>query len=365
MRCTALLSIFVLALARGASAQPMAPPSPRPASAPALDPLPLPLAELEYHVGAGLACPVADDLRAEVTRQMRYDPFVGGPGVPIGRFVVTIGRGQGSVLRVDFHLAGVGGTESVDTEFAQSPATARTCRHLVTRHVAGEIVSELTLTMMRLAQKAMARAVARAGASPACSPHAPCPEYRWSVWPDEWPMKPLEPPKPDPPKPPQRWPAALRFGVTAGVEAIASGWGSLGLAVEVGARYRFVSLDFEAHGDPSLQAIIFPGHGSVSFARVSGALLLCGHMGWLAACGVLNHVAALPPSTPYTAAGARAALEIPIPVVPPRLFLRTMVDLRATIRPAPYVDPTGTPTYFAPAAPGFAFGGGLLLELPP
>jgi hypothetical protein len=239
--------------------------------------------------------------------------------------------------------------------------------------VVGEIATVLTVAMARLIREAGARDAGHAVVGSACSPRAPCPEYRWSVWPDEWPMKPLETPSPDQPKPPGRWPAALRFGVTAGVESVASGWGSLGLAAEVGARYRFVSLDFEAHGNPSLQAVMFPGHGSVNFSRVSGALLLCGHVGWLAACGVLdegrvifpNHLAALPPSTPYTAAGARAALEIPVPVVPPRLFLRAMVDLRTTIRPAPYVDSTGTPTYFAPAAPGFAFGGGLLLELPP
>jgi hypothetical protein len=70
-------------------------------------------------------------------------------------------------------------------------------------------------------------------------------------------------------------------------ELIASGWGSVGFAAEAGARYGVVSLDAEVHGDPSTgsqsiengQANIV---GTVSFARLSGALSLCGHVGWFA-----------------------------------------------------------------------------------
>jgi hypothetical protein len=365
MRCTALLSVFVLALARGASAQPAAPPS-------APDPLPLPLAELEYHVGPGLACPVADELRAEVTKQMRYDPFAGGPGVPIGRFVVTIGRVPGSVLRVDFHLAGVGDTESVDTEFAQSPATARTCRHMVTRHVAGEIVSELTLAMMRLAREATARANARSGravAIPACSTPAPCPEYRWSVWPSEWPLPPLEKPKPDPPKPPERWPVAVRIASAAWWEVLASGWGSFGLSAETGVRYRALSASVELHGDPPLGSQTVHDVGTVSFARVSGAMVLCAHFGLFAGCGVgdaggfifPNHVQELPASTVYGAIGVRAGLELP--VAPPRFFLRVTLDLRAPIHPASYTHRGDSA--FEAAGPSGGLGLGGLFELAP
>src|SRR5262249_52998707 len=112
-----------------------------------------------------------------------------------------------------------------------------------------------------------------------------------------------------------------------------------------------------------------PPAGPVSFARVSGALLLCGHVGWVFGCGAAdagrfifpNHAYGLPAAAFYGSAGVRAGLESP--VMSPWLFLRTAVDLRAPIRPASY-SYMGT-TIFEVAGPSVGVSFGLLLEIPP
>jgi hypothetical protein len=124
----------------------------------------------------------------------------------------------------------------------------------------------------------------------------------------------------------------------------------------------------EAHGNPPVGSVTFLDVGPVSFARFSGALLLCAHFGYFAGCGVAdvggfvfpNHVSALPASAIYAAAGARANLEFP--VVPSRLFIRAGLDLRAPIHPASY--PTAHGNVFESAGPGVGFGLGLLAEFP-
>jgi hypothetical protein len=107
----------------------------------------------------------------------------------------------------------------------------------------------------------------------------------------------------------------------------------------------------------------------VSYARVSGALLLCAHFGWFAGCGVgdvgrfffPDRIAGLPPSTFYGAAGVRTNLEFPI--APPHLFVRVGVDLRAPIHTATYA-PMGRVAFQA-AGPGVGLGLSLLLEVSP
>jgi hypothetical protein len=206
---------------------------------------------------------------------------------------------------------------------------------------------------------------------PASAPRPPlpaCPESPYSVWPTEWPMPPLPKPVPDPPKPLEAWPIAVRLGVAVWPELVAAGWGSFGFSAEAGARYRAVSLSVEAHGDPSLGSVPFPSVGAVSFARVSGALLLCAHYGWFAGCGVgdvgrfifPNHALALPASTLYGAVGARAKLEFP--VASPWLFLSTALDVRAPVEPAHYTFMGNS--VFASAGPGLGLGIGLVMELP-
>jgi len=133
-------------------------------------------------------------------------------------------------------------------------------------------------------------------------------------------------------------------------------------------RYRAFSVGAEVHGDPPLGAVSFPNVGEVSFARLSGALLLCGHWGFFTGCGVGDaggflfpgHVYPLPASVFYSATGVRAGLEFP--VAPPRLFIRTGLDLRAPIHPASYTVHGVSP--FSVAGPGVGVGLGLLTELP-
>jgi hypothetical protein len=197
-------------------------------------------------------------------------------------------------------------------------------------------------------------------------PPPPCPESRYAVWPPEAPSP--QGPDPDPPKRPDKAPFAVRLGVSAWPELVVAGFGSFGVSAEVGARYRFVSLGVEAHGDPALSSLTYPGVGSVSFARLSGALVLCAHLGWFAACGVgdvgrlffPNHVSVLPASTLYGAAGVRAGLEFP--VVPSRFFVRAAVDLRAPIHPASYS--AASVNIFESAGLGVGLGLGLLVEFP-
>jgi hypothetical protein len=181
-------------------------------------------------------------------------------------------------------------------------------------------------------------------------------------------MAPLPKPKADSPPPLERLPLAIRIGAAVWPELIASGWGSLGFSADVGVRYRFLSANIEAHGDPSLgsQAV---ANGSVSFARMSGALLACAHFVWFTGCAIGDagriffptRPPALPPSTSYAAAGVRAGLDFP--VAPPRFFLRAGMDLRAPIHPVTYAPPRSSP--FQVAGLGLGLGLGVLVELPP
>jgi hypothetical protein len=200
---------------------------------------------------------------------------------------------------------------------------------------------------------------------PAAEEPLSCPESPYSLWPREPPML----AEPDPTKSPERWPVAVRLGAAVWPELIAVGWGSFGFSAEAGVRYSAISVSAELHGDPPLGSVTYPGGMAVSFARVSGALLLCAHFGWFAGCGVgdvgrfifPDHAQRLPASVFYGAAGVRAGFEFP--VAPPRLFVRIAADVRAPIHPASYTF--GTTTVFQAAGPGVGLGLGFLAELPP
>jgi hypothetical protein len=98
-------------------------------------------------------------------------------------------------------------------------------------------------------------------------------------------------------------------------------------------------------------------------------LLLCAHWGWFTGCGVgdagriwfPNHIQALPASILYGAAGVRVGLEFP--VAPPRLFLRSALDLLAPIHPAK-LSLGGAPIFEA-AGPSVGLGLGVVVELAP
>jgi hypothetical protein len=182
-------------------------------------------------------------------------------------------------------------------------------------------------------------------------------------------MPPLEKPKLHPPERPERWPLAVRVGAAVWPEMISTGLGSLGLSANVGVRYRWFSADAELHGDPSLGSVTTNYVGEVSVARLSGALLLCAHIGWFAACGIGDvgrfffpkHPQALPASAFYGAAGVEAVLEAP--VAPPRLFVSTALDLRAPIHPTNFTR-HGVPVFEAAGLSG-GLRLGVLFELAP
>jgi hypothetical protein len=316
-RWTVWSTVAVCLLARKTSAHP-APVSP---AAPAGSVFPT--AELDYQVAPGLICPSAEELRAAVAKEMSYDPFDGGPGVPVGRFHVIVSRDRRpGVLVVRVSFDDPAGKQGFETEFEGTPATARTCNHLVTLHAVADIATEITLQLARIMASLPPRTCSSSTEHPAACP-----------------------------------------------ELVATGWGSFGLSAEAGVRYRAVSLGVEAHGDPSLGSATVHEVGAVSFARLSGALLLCAHWGWFVGCGIgdagrflfPDHAQVLPASVFYGAVGARAGLEFP--VGPPHFFLRAGLDFRAPIHPASYVR-LGT-SIFEASGPGVGLGLGALVELSP
>jgi hypothetical protein len=352
-----MVAALVLGVPRGASAQQA------PAEAPRIIVF---TAELRVDLGAGTErCPDPVHLRQYVADDLGYDPFAhGAKGTPAGRFAVRIERSPSGLRATNEHTDAEGRKRWAKTY--QDVTTTRAACESVLRGVALQIEAELTRFEDPPAPPPPAPAPA-CPTCPTCPAPSPCPASRFAVWPTEWPMAPLRAPAPDPPKRLERWPVAVRLGVAAGPELIVAGWGSVGVSAEMGARYRAVSLGVEAHGDPPIGSLTYPNVGAVVFARMSGALLLCAHYGWFAGCAVgdvgrflfPDHVQALPASVRYAAAGVRAGLEFP--VAPPRLFIRTTLDMRASIDPVVYSTPHGS--IFQPASLGVGLGLGLVVEL--
>lgn len=324
----------------------------------------LPRVELDYRVDPSLDCPTMEDVRAEIAKEIDGDPF-SGPGPVTGRFRVVVSPKATDAIEIAVTFDDLTKGRSFATSFKGSPRSSQTCAHLVRTHVVGEAVMEMTVQMSRKfrAQLAGASACTSSGSTPPA-----CNASRFDFWPEDWPHH-LPRRKPDPPPLPERWPLAVRMAVTGWPEVVASNWGSLGISAEVGARYRAFSVGVEVHGDPSLGSIVYQSLGAVSFARVSGALLVCAHFGYFAGCGVGDvgslifpkHIPALPASDFYSAVGVRAGVEFP--VAPPRLFIRAAVDLRAPIHPAQ--NTVHGVTIFEAAGLGLGLGLGLLVELPP
>jgi hypothetical protein len=182
---------------------------------------------------------------------------------------------------------------------------------------------------------------------PKAEPAKPAPEP---------PAKPPPPPLPPPPPvplpafaPPEappkvKTPLAFRFGTGVWADLISSDRGSFGLTLDAGVRYGWFSVAGEARGDPPLGATSISIKGSavtMRFARVTGALLLCGHYDVLVGClkgqvGRILFPGTAPPESaqPYAAAGVRVGLEWP--VVPPHFLLRLDAELLAPINLASY-----------------------------
>jgi hypothetical protein len=203
--------------------------------APQAAPSGLPTVELDYQVAAGLACPTAEQLRADVAKETHYDAFdTTATGVLGGRFHVVVSHGRPGFLLVRLNFDDVSGKPDWDTEFEGAPETARTCSHLVRQHVVSDIVMELTLLTARVVRDLPPRGTACPEPKPTPAPGPPpppCPPVSpFSVWPSEWPMPPLRPLEPDPPKPPEKAPFAVRLGVSVWPELVATGWGSFGFS---------------------------------------------------------------------------------------------------------------------------------------
>jgi hypothetical protein len=357
MRGTFAALLLVLAFAGNASAQP---------ASPLAFPKPVVFAaEIQVELGAGAErCPDPVYLRVYVANDLGYDPFIpGAKGTPAGRFVVRVARTPRGLRATNEHTDAEGKRRWTKTY--EDVTTTRSACESVYRGVALQIETELTRFEEPPPPAPTCPEPAPCPTCPAPKPEPFCSEARFSVWPPDRPLPPLAP---DPPKPLDRWPVAVRLGVAAWPELIVSGLGSVGVSAEMGVRYRAVSLGVEAHGDPPIGSVTFPGSGTVSFARMSGALLLCGHFGWFAGCAVgdvgrfifPDRIPAIPPSALYGAAGVRAGMEFPI--APPRLFIRTTLDVRAPIDPVTYTAQHGG--VFAPVGLSVGLGLGLLVELP-
>jgi hypothetical protein len=172
-----------------------------------------------------------------------------------------------------------------------------------------------------------------AASPPACPPASPASDDAL------WPLPPsLEVPRPTKP-PPEKAPLSFRVGSGVWVDWISSDRGSLGLTLDASVRYLWGSVGVELRGDPAIGTTVIPSGGSVSFARVTGALLLCGHYEVFVGCvkgqvGGILFPGALPPQPAqlYAAAGVRLGLEFP--VAPSRFILRVDGELLPTIDPA-------------------------------
>jgi hypothetical protein len=328
----------------------------------------LPRIELDYRTTPGLGCPTAEEVKAEIAKQIDDDPFT-ARGPVVGLFHVEVKPKATDAIEIAVSFDDVTGRRTGETSFKGTPRSARTCAHLVRAHAIGEIVMELSVQMSRKLRTLLA---ARA-ASPECtsgsgSKPAACFETRHDLWPEDWPFR-LPKPKPDPPPLPERWPTAFRLAATAVPEAVASGWGSIGITAQGGYRYRSFSVGLEVHDDPSIESHHSPD-GNVTFNRLTGAILACYHIQWFAGCAVgdagailfPHHVQALPAATFYSDVGVQVALEFPLPIVPPWLFLHVGANVMAPINPSQFFAMT-TPI-FQVAGPSVGVSFGPVLELP-
>jgi hypothetical protein len=326
-------------------------------------------ADLDYVRERGATgCPEVQRLRDAIMAHEGYDLFKPNSGVYVGRVRVVLSRVSGGFAGAYTWTD----TEGVDH---QGRFVQFSCKEAVD-FVATALYIEFSSLETELGER-----YAKTTPPPYCpatppqtaalesKTPPPCPDSRFSVWPTEWPIPPLEKPKPDPPKPLESWPIALRFNAALWPELIVSGQGSIGVSGGIGVRYHAISLDVEVHGDPDLgsQPSEF---GNVSFWRISGDLLLCGHVGWFAGCGLgqagrfifPERIAPMPASAFYGALGVRT--EVDFPLAPPRLFLSAAFDVLAPIHPANYLETGTTTTVFETAGPSVGFGLGLRAELP-
>jgi hypothetical protein len=157
---------------------------------------------------------------------------------------------------------------------------------------------------------------------------------------DLWPLPPpLEVPKPT--KLPEKALISFRIGSGVWVDWISTDRGSVGFTVDASLRHMWGSVQVELRADPPMGSTPVPSYGTVRFARVTGALLACGHLDPLRAClkgqvGGVLFPGTFPaqPAQLYAAAGVQLGLEFPI--APSRFILRVDGELLPTIAPASF-----------------------------
>ena len=324
-----------------------------------------PKADLDYQVLPGLTCPTAEQLRADVAKEMAYDALGGGPRA--GRFHVGVSRDRRpGVLLIRVSYDDVSGKQDFETEFTGNPDSARSCAHLVQKHVVAEIALQFTLEMTRPLRKPQSAASACPASKP-CPACVDCKATRFDLWPAEMPMRPLRAPEPDPAKPPERL-FAVRIEAAVSADFISDSGGSLGVRLGAGVRWRAFTVEGEGQGDPALGTTSYGTQartGSVRFARATGALMLCASYSVLVGClkgqggkvwfpGSFPALAAIP----YAAAGVRLGLEFP---VVPWFLVRLSGELLPTINPASAT--VGSQTVFQVARLNAGLGLGALFEL--
>jgi hypothetical protein len=177
----------------------------------------------------------------------------------------------------------------------------------------------------------------------------------------------VEPPIVPPPLSKPEAPTWLfRIGGSPWVDLGAAPRPAFGLALGLGVRVAWFSVDLEGHWDPPAASIV--DGAEVGTSRFVGALVPCGHVGYFAGCllaevgpswGTVTGagIQGGTQSALYLAVGGRLSAEIEIA---PHLALRPAVDLRVPLqRPALRFAFEAEPRWEAPAV-GAGFGLGLL-----
>ena len=288
-------------------------------------------------------CPDEPLLRLMFGARMGIDSFAPNPrGVYVGRVRVELSRTPDGFAG-SYTWEDTGGRTDHSPRFVQRGDTSLHCKEVLENVLLG-LAMHFGLIEMDLGTKYARKTPPPYCPAPPQLPGAPpaevsaCPTAsRFERWPTESPLSPLRAPEPDPPKPRESlfW---LRFGAGVWVDYISNDRGSLGLTLDASVRRGWFSIMAEGRGNPPLGTTLIPTGAGVRFARVTGALLLCGHVDPLVAClkaqaGAVLFPGTMPPVAAqlYTAVGVRVGLEFP---VKPWFLVRLDGEVLPTIAPA-------------------------------
>jgi hypothetical protein len=289
---------------------------------------------LVYIRGAGAErCPSQAELQQGVVARLGRDPFWGRGARPVW---ITISRS---------------GTQLVATIAAQPENGGAAQVHAVTSRrgecteLASAVELALAIAIDPLAVEGRRSEAPPDVAEPSGPPTGPAAAPSGSVGP------PPEAPEPSalvtaqPSATPDATSARDRHWFVGAELLLSVGTGpgaAPGFALALGARRGDWSLTLEARADYPTEVPVANGVGTVAAAPILAAAVPCRHLGWLAACavataGVLRGSArggglldARSEVTPYCAAGARVAAELPFGA---RFALGAHFDLLATLTP--------------------------------